>query len=104
LIATPLMVSTLPVISSSPTSTFHIRPPAAKSPPRAPPLFPAGTSSSYSESPRRTSSFESGADNDKQVDVKCLPVSRKFLADRLAVSQPCDYGIQMRSSISPLPT
>lgn len=46
--------------------------------------------SSNSESPRRTSSFESGADNDKQVDVKCLPVSRKFLADKLAIGRMHD--------------
>lgn len=46
--------------------------------------------SSNSERPRRSSSLESGADNDKEFDVKLLPVSGKFLPDKLAIGRMHD--------------
>jgi len=46
--------------------------------------------SSNSDNPLKSSSFESGADKDKEVDVKLLPVSGNFLPDKLAIGRTHD--------------
>ena len=46
--------------------------------------------SSRSESPRRSSSFESGADKVKEVDLKPLPFSGNLVPDRLAIGRTHD--------------
>jgi len=46
--------------------------------------------SSSSESPRRSSSFESGADKVKEVDVKFFPFSGNLLPDKLAIGRTHD--------------
>lgn len=46
--------------------------------------------SSNSESPCRSSSFESGADNGKESNVRLLPVSGKVLADKFAIARMHD--------------
>lgn len=46
--------------------------------------------SSSSESPLRSSSFESGAESGKRVNVKLLPVSGKCLLDKLAIGRMHD--------------